>query len=292
MKLAFIGLGVMGYPMAGFLQKAGHDVTVFNRTSAKALQWVEEYQGKCAQSPKLAAVDADIVFSCVGNDDDLREVIIGEQGALHSMKAGAILCDHTTASADVARELFTLCKDKKVSFLDAPVSGGQAGAENGILTIMIGGEEQVFTQVKPVIEAYARCAERIGDVGAGQLAKMVNQICIAGLVQGLAEGVHFAKQADLDIEKVIGVISKGAAQSWQMENRYQAMIDNEYEFGFAVDWMRKDLSIALNEARNNNASLPVTALVDQFYSEVQGIGGKRWDTSSLHARLVKMKSTE
>ncbi len=290
MKLAFIGLGVMGYPMAGFLQKAGHQVTVYNRTSAKAQGWVTQYNGQMAASPKLAAADADIVFSCVGNDDDLRQVITGDDGALYGMKQGAILCDHTTASADVARELAQLCQQQEIGFLDAPVSGGQAGAENGVLTIMIGGEQAIFDQVKPVIDAYARCAELIGAVGAGQLAKMVNQICIAGIVQGLAEGIHFAKSADLDVAKVIDVISKGAAQSWQMENRYQAMIDNQYEFGFAVDWMRKDLSIALNEARSNAASLPVTALVDQFYGEVQGIGGSRWDTSSLHARLEKLRS--
>ena len=279
----------MGFPMAGFLQQAGHQVTVYNRTTTKAQAWVTQYGGDLALSPSLAVIDADIVFSCVGNDDDLRQVIIGDNGALAAMKQGAILCDHTTASADVAREIAALCQQKDIGFLDAPVSGGQAGAENGVLTIMIGGDEAVFDRVKPVIDAYARCAERIGAVGAGQLAKMVNQICIAGIVQGLAEGIHFAKSADLDVAKVIEVISKGAAQSWQMENRYQAMIDNQYEFGFAVDWMRIALSIALNEGRNNASSLPVTALVDQFYGEVQGIGGARWDTSSLHARLEKLR---
>lgn len=290
MKIAFIGLGVMGYPMAGFLQKAGHDVCVYNRTAAKAHQWQVEYQGTVGQTPAAAAKDAEMVFSCVGNDHDLRAVTLGQDGALAGMKPGAILVDHTTASADVARELAAICQDQGKGFLDAPVSGGQAGAENGILTVMIGGDSAVFAKVRPIIGAYARCAELIGAVGSGQLAKMVNQICIAGVVQGLAEAIHFAKCADLDVNKVIEVISKGAAQSWQMENRYQAMIDNSYEFGFAVDWMRKDLSITLDEARHNGAKLPVTALVDQFYSEVQGIGGSRWDTSSLHARLEKLNS--
>jgi 2-hydroxy-3-oxopropionate reductase len=287
MKVAFIGLGVMGYPMAGFLQKAGHQVVVYNRTTQKAIDWCTNYGGEHALTPAQAAKDAAIVFSCVGNDNDLRDVIIGENGALQAMNSGAILVDHTTASADVARELAALCAEKSISFLDAPVSGGQAGAENGVLTIMIGGNEQTFNTVRPVLDAYARCAERIGDVGAGQLAKMVNQICIAGVVQGLAEGVHFAKQANLDVAKVIEVISKGAAQSWQMENRYQAMIDNDYKFGFAIDWMRKDLGITLDEARINGSKLPVTALVDQFYADVQDMGGNRWDTSSLHARLTK-----
>lgn len=287
MKVAFIGLGVMGYPMAGFLQQSGHDVCVYNRTTAKALQWQQQYSGTTALTPALAARDAKIVFVCVGNDDDLRSVVLGEDGALSEMKAGTILVDHTTASADVARELAIISQQQEVNFLDAPVSGGQAGAENGVLTIMIGGEQSVFERVKPVIAAYAKCAELIGPVGSGQLAKMVNQICIAGAVQGLAEAVHFAKCADLDVNKVIDVISKGAAQSWQMDNRHQAMIDNSYEFGFAVDWMRKDLAITLNEARNNQATLPVTALVDQFYADVQSIGGNRWDTSSLHARLNK-----
>lgn len=287
MKVAFIGLGVMGFPMAGYLAKANHQVTVYNRTTATAERWCEQYQGQLALTPALAAQDADMVFCCVGNDDDLRSVVLGEHGVLSSMKQGSVLCDHTTASADVARELATLCDDKGIGFVDAPVSGGQAGAENGVLTVMVGGSEQTFDKVKSVISAYSQCAELIGEVGSGQLAKMVNQICIAGVVQGLAEGVHFAKSANLDVAKVIEVISKGAAQSWQMENRYQAMIDNNYEFGFAVDWMRKDLSIALNEARINNTQLPMTALVDQFYGDVQNIGGSRWDTSSLHARLEK-----
>jgi 2-hydroxy-3-oxopropionate reductase len=287
MKVAFIGLGVMGYPMAGLLKQAGHDVCVYNRTLAKAQQWQQQYQGKIGLTPREATQDAEIVFSCVGNDNDLRAVVLGEDGALAGMKSGAILVDHTTASADIARELAATCAEQGKKFLDAPVSGGQVGAEKGILTIMIGGDSAVFDKVRPVIGAYARCAERIGDVGSGQLAKMVNQICIAGAVQGLAEGIHFAKCADLDVNKVIDVISKGAAQSWQMENRHQAMIDNSYEFGFAVDWMRKDLAITLNEARHNKANLPVTAVVDQFYGEVQGMGGSRWDTSSLHARLGK-----
>jgi len=289
MKLAFIGLGVMGYPMAGFLQKAGHDVVVYNRTTQKAVNWCNEYGGSYALTPALAAQNAAIVFTCVGNDDDLREVISGEQGVLSTIQRGCVLCDHTTASAEVARELALLCHEKSVGFMDAPVSGGQAGAENGVLTIMIGGTQETFDRVRPVLDAYSRCVERIGDVGSGQLAKMVNQICIAGIVQGLAEGVHFAKQSDLDVTKVIEVISKGAAQSWQMENRYQSMIDNKYDFGFAVDWMRKDLGITLDEARNNNAKLPVTALVDQFYSDIQDLGGNRWDTASLHARLTKLK---
>lgn len=287
MKVAFIGLGVMGYPMAGFLKQAGHDVCVYNRTLAKAEKWQQQYQGRIALTPREAAQDAEIVFSCVGNDNDLRAVVLGEDGVLAGMKSGAILVDHTTASADIARELAATCAEQSKGFLDAPVSGGQAGAEKGVLTIMIGGDSAVFEKVRPVIDAYARCAELIGDVGSGQLAKMVNQICIAGAVQGLAEGIHFAKCADLDVNKVIDVISKGAAQSWQMENRHQAMIDNSYEFGFAVDWMRKDLAITLNEARHNKANLPVTAVVDQFYGEVQGMGGSRWDTASLHARLEK-----
>ncbi|MFT6924701.1 MAG: 2-hydroxy-3-oxopropionate reductase [Psychromonas sp.] len=287
MKVAFIGLGVMGYPMAGFLKQAGHDVCVYNRTLARAQKWQQQYQGKVGLTAREAAQDAEMVFSCVGNDNDLRAVVLGEEGLLAGMKNGAILVDHTTASADVARELAALCAEQGKEFLDAPVSGGQAGAENGVLTIMVGGNSAVFAKVRPVIAAYARCAELIGDVGSGQLAKMVNQICIAGAVQGLAEAIHFAKCADLNVNKVIDVISKGAAQSWQMENRHQAMIDNSYEFGFAVNWMRKDLAITLDEARHNNAKLPMTALVDQFYSEVQGMGGSRWDTSSLHARLEK-----
>lgn len=286
-KVAFIGLGVMGYPMAGHLKKAGHEVTVYNRTGTKADAWVKDHGGASAPTPKEAAAGAEIVFACVGNDDDLREVTVGDQGAFHGMKKGTIFVDHTTASAAVARELYSDAKGRGIAFIDAPISGGQAGAENGVLTVMAGGDEDAFAAAKPVIDAYARMAKLIGPSGAGQLTKMVNQICIAGLVEGLAEGLHFAKQAGLDAEAVIETISKGAAQSWQMENRYKTMIDGKFDFGFAVDWMRKDLSICLEEARRNGSHLPVTALVDQFYSEVQAMGGKRWDTSSLIARLNK-----
>ncbi|GLS84730.1 NAD(P)-dependent oxidoreductase [Paraferrimonas haliotis] len=284
-KVAFLGLGVMGFPMAGHLVQNGHQVTVYNRTQAKADTWVEHFGGRSQPTPKAAVADADVVFCCVGNDDDLKQVIIGEEGALLGMKPGSILVDHTTASADVARELSSTLAKHDIGFLDAPVSGGQAGAENGVLTVMVGGDAEVFNATKAIMDSYARCAELIGPVGSGQLAKMVNQICIAGVVQGLAEGLHFAKKAGLDGEKVVEVISKGAAQSWQMENRYQTMLQDQYDFGFAVDWMRKDLGIALNEARTNGANLPLTALVDQFYSEVQKLGGHRWDTSSLLARL-------
>jgi 2-hydroxy-3-oxopropionate reductase len=286
-RVAFIGLGVMGYPMARHLLQKGHDVTVYNRNHAKALAWVEAYGGKCCTSPQEAARGQEFVFTCVGNDEDLRQVVLGEEGVIHGMETGATLVDHTTASADVAREIAARLAEEGMSFLDAPVSGGQAGAENGVLTVMIGGEQQVFDKAKPVIDAFARCAERLGEVGAGQLTKMVNQICIAGVVQGLAEALHFARSAGLDGEKVIEVISKGAAQSWQMENRYKTMWVGEYNFGFAIDWMRKDLGIALEEARSNGSHLPLTALVDQFYSEVQSMGGNRWDTSSLMARLEK-----
>jgi 2-hydroxy-3-oxopropionate reductase len=289
-KVAFIGLGVMGYPMAGHLVKQGHDLTVYNRTASKAQQWVEQYGGRRADTPEDAAKGQDIVFTCVGNDDDLRQVVLGDQGAIHGMHAGAILVDHTTASADVARDIAAQLTPQNIAFLDAPVSGGQAGAENGVLTVMMGGEQADFDTVKPVIDAYSRCAELLGPVGAGQLTKMVNQICIAGVVQGLAEGLHFAKSAGLDGLKVIEVISKGAAQSWQMENRYQTMWQGQYDFGFAIDWMRKDLGIALDEARRNGSHLPVAALVDQFYSEVQAMKGNRWDTSSLLARLEKSRS--
>ena len=286
-RVAFIGLGVMGYPMAGHLQKAGHEVTVYNRTPAKAASWVKAHGGASARTPKEAAAGAEFVFACVGNDDDLREVTVGAEGAFHGMEKGAVFADHTTASAAVARELFAVAGASGFSFIDAPVSGGQAGAENGVLTVMAGGEAAAFERAAPVIGAYARMARLIGPSGAGQLTKMVNQICIAGLVEGLAEGLHFAKQAGLDAEAVIETISKGAAQSWQMENRYKTMIEGKFDFGFAVDWMRKDLAICLDEARQNGARLPVTALVDQFYSEVQAMGGKRWDTSSLIARLNK-----
>lgn len=287
-KIAFIGLGVMGYPMAGHLKaKGGHDVTVYNRTADKAESWVKQHGGRSAATPAEAAHDADFVFTCVGNDDDLRAVTIGPDGALAGMKAGAVLIDNTTASAEVARELYDAAKARGCDFIDAPVSGGQAGAENGVLTVMCGGDEAVFDRARPVVDAYARMVGLMGPAGAGQLTKMVNQICIAGLVQGLAEGIHFGKKAGLDIEKVIEVISKGAAGSWQMENRYKTMNQGKYDFGFAVDWMRKDLDIVLSEARRNGAALPVTALVDQFYGEVQKLGGRRWDTSSLLARLEK-----
>ena len=287
-KVAFIGLGVMGFPMAGHLrQKGGHDVTVYNRTAAKADEWVKKFGGASAATPADAAKDADFVFTCVGNDDDLRSVTLGDTGAIAGMKSGAVLIDNTTASAEVARELYEAAKAKGVDFIDAPVSGGQAGAENGVLTVMCGGDAAVFDKAKPVIDAYARMVGLMGPVGAGQLTKMINQICIAGLVQGLAEGIHFGKKAGLDIEKVVEVISKGAAGSWQMENRHKTMNENRYDFGFAVDWMRKDLGIVLAEARRNGAKLPVTALVDQFYGDVQTMGGNRWDTSSLLARLEK-----
>ncbi|HTV71517.1 MAG TPA: NAD(P)-dependent oxidoreductase [Rhizobiaceae bacterium] len=287
-KVAFIGLGVMGYPMAGhLLKKGGHDVTVFNRTKAKAEQWVKEYGGTLADTPRQAAAGKDFVFACVGNDDDLREVTIGDDGAFKDMKKGSIFIDNTTASAAVARELWEQANSSGFGFLDAPVSGGQAGAVNGQLTVMVGGAEGDFAKAKPVIEAYAKMVGLMGDPGAGQLTKMINQICIAGLVQGLAEGLHFGKKAGLDIEKVVEVISKGAAGSWQMENRHKTMNAGKYDFGFAVDWMRKDLGICLEEADRNGAKLPVTALVDQFYKDVQAMGGKRWDTSSLMARLER-----
>jgi len=287
-KVAFIGLGVMGFPMAGHIRtRGGHEVTVFNRTAARAEAWVAKFGGRTAPTPKAAATGADFVFTCVGNDDDLRAVTLGPDGALAGMAEGATLIDNTTASAIVARELSAAATSKGVGFLDAPVSGGQAGAENGQLTVMVGGEQAVFDRAKPVIDSYARMVGLMGPAGSGQLTKMVNQICIAGLVQGLAEGLHFAKKAGLDVEQVVSVISKGAAQSWQMENRYKTMNAGKFDFGFAVDWMRKDLGICLAEARGNGAKLPVTALVDQFYAEVQAMGGRRWDTSSLIARLAR-----
>jgi 3-hydroxyisobutyrate dehydrogenase len=285
-KVAFLGLGVMGYPMAGHLKtKGGHEVTVYNRTAAKAEKWVAQFGGKSAPTPKQAAEGQDFVMCCVGNDDDLRQVTLGPDGAFAAVKKGAVFVDHTTASAKIARDLYKAGKDSGFDVIDAPVSGGQAGAENGVLTVMCGGDAVAFDRAKPVIDAYARACNLMGAPGAGQLAKMVNQICIAGLVQGLSEGLHFAKKAGLDIEKLIATISKGAAQSWQMENRYKTMSEGKFDFGFAVDWMRKDLGICMAEARRNGAHLPVTALVDQFYSEVQAMGGKRWDTSSLIARL-------
>ena len=287
-RVAFLGLGVMGYPMAGHLKtKGGHEVTVYNRTAAKAQKWVEQFGGRSANTPKEAAADQDFVMVCVGNDNDLREVVLGSNGAMHGVKRGAVLVDHTTASAELAREFHAEAKRRGFDFIDAPVSGGQAGAENGVLTVMCGGDAEPFGRAEKVIAAYARACTLIGASGSGQLAKMVNQICIAGTVQGLAEGLHFAKRAGLDIEKLIATISKGAAQSWQMENRYKTMAAGKFDFGFAVDWMRKDLGICLAEARRNGANLPATALIDQFYSEVQKMGGKRWDTSSLIARLER-----
>jgi 3-hydroxyisobutyrate dehydrogenase len=285
-KVAFLGLGVMGYPMAGHLKtKGGHEVTVYNRTAAKADKWVSQFGGRAARTPKEAAQGQDVVMACVGNDNDLREVMVGNDGAFHGMSKGALLVDHTTASAEIARELYAEAGKRGFAFVDAPVSGGQAGAENGALTVMCGGDDAAFARAEKIITAYAKACNLMGAPGSGQLAKMVNQICIAGLVQGLAEGIHFAKKAGLDIEKLIATISKGAAQSWQMENRYKTMTEGKFDFGFAVDWMRKDLAICLAEANRNGALLPTTALIDQFYSEVQNMGGKRWDTSSLIARL-------
>jgi 3-hydroxyisobutyrate dehydrogenase len=285
-KVAWIGLGVMGFPMAGHIRaKGGHELTVYNRTRAKADEWVAKFGGKAAATPAEAASDAEFVFCCVGNDDDLRAVTIGQDGAFAGLRSGAIFIDNTTASADVARELFAAAKAKGAGFLDAPVSGGQAGAENGALTVMVGGEPADFAKAEPVMAHYSKATKLLGPAGSGQLTKMVNQLCIAGLVQGLAEAIHFAQKSGLDVPAVIDTISKGAAQSWQMDNRWETMNAGKFDFGFAVDWMRKDLSICLAEARRNGAHLPVAALVDQFYSEVQKMGGKRWDTSSLIARL-------
>jgi 3-hydroxyisobutyrate dehydrogenase-like beta-hydroxyacid dehydrogenase len=286
-KVAWIGLGVMGFPMAGHLfSKGGHDVTVYNRNPAKAQAWVEMLGGgRTAETPDKAALDAEYVFCCVGNDDDLREVTTGKNGAFHGMRAGAVFIDHTTASAEVARELNATGRARGIAFLDAPVSGGQAGAESGALTVMVGGDEEPFERAKPLIASYARAVTRIGPAGAGQLTKMVNQIAIAGLLQGLSEAIAFAEKADLDLGLVMQTISKGAAQSWQMENRWRTMHEGRFDFGFAVDWMRKDLTICLDEAQRNGAKLPVTALVDTYYAEVQRLGGSRWDTSSLIALL-------
>jgi 3-hydroxyisobutyrate dehydrogenase len=287
-KVAFLGLGVMGFPMAAHLKsKGGHDVTVYNRTRAKADTWVATHGGRAAATPREATEGQEIVFACVGNDDDLRQVVLGEDGAFAGMGRDTIFVDHTTASADVARDLYAAGNEKGIGFLDAPVSGGQAGAENGTLTVMCGGDAEVYGRVAPVIAAYARACRLMGPSGSGQLTKMVNQICIGGLVQALSEGIHFAQAAGLDVEAVISVISKGAAQSWQMENRFKTMAEGTFDFGFAVDWMRKDFAICLAEARRNGAQLPVTALVDQFYGEVQKLGGSRWDTSSLIARLKR-----
>lgn len=289
MKVAFIGLGVMGYPMAGHVLRAGLEICVFNRNAARAEQWCAEYGGDVAPTPAEAARNADVVLVCVGNDDDVRAVVLGQNGALAAMKPGAILVDHTTASAELARELAGVAQQQGKQFLDAPVSGGQAGAENGALTVMTGGDQSAYDQAKPVIDCYSRFSKLLGPAGHGQLAKMVNQICIAGVVQGLAEGLSFAMKAGLEGEALIETISKGAAGSWQMENRYQTMLQDQYEFGFAVDWMRKDLGIALAEAAKNGAELPVTALVDSFYQEVQTAGGGRWDTSSLLTRYTRQK---
>jgi 3-hydroxyisobutyrate dehydrogenase len=287
-KVAFLGLGVMGFPMAGHLRnKGGHDVTVYNRTGAKAQTWVQQNGGQSAATPKAAAEGQDFVMCCVGNDNDLRDVTLGPNGAFHGTKKGAVFVDHTTASAEIARELYAEAKTRGFEFIDAPVSGGQAGAENGVLTVMCGGDAEPYARAEKVIAAYARMCKLLGPAGAGQLTKMVNQICIAGLVQGLSEGIHFAKKSGLNVEAVIETISKGAAQSWQMENRYKTMTAGKFDFGFAVDWMRKDLAICLGEARKNGSSLPVAALVDQFYAEVQKMGGRRWDTSSLIARLER-----
>ena len=284
-RVAFIGLGVMGYPMAGHLQKKGFEVTVYNRTPSKSEQWQKEYGGSTAATPALAAHNADVICACVGNDDDLRSVTVGADGAFSGMKTGAIFIDHTTASADVARELYQAAKGRQLNFIDAPVSGGQAGAVNGQLTIMCGGDASVFDCAKPVMDAYAKAVTYMGESGAGQLTKMVNQICIGGLLQGLSEALAFGQKAGLDVKLALDVISKGAAQSWQMENRGKTMVDDQFNFGFAVDWMRKDLSLVLDESRRNGAKLPVTALIDQFYSDVQSMGGGRWDTSSLIKRL-------
>ena len=286
-NVAFIGLGVMGYPMAGYISKGGHNVTVFNRTKSKAEKWIKEYKGQIAETPAQAAKDAEYIFTCVGNDNDLREVTFGDNGVFKTIKKGAIYIDNTTASATIAREIYEHAKKNEFGALDAPVSGGQAGAENGALTVMIGGDQADFDKAKDKIDCYSKKMKLLGKAGSGQLAKMVNQICIAGLVQGLSEGINFGMKAGLNMEDVIEVISKGAAQSWQMENRYKTMIDDKFDFGFAVDWMRKDLKIAMDEAKNNGSLLPVTELVDKYYGEVQNMGGKRWDTSSLIKRFRK-----
>ena len=286
-NVAFIGLGVMGYPMAGYISKGGHNVTVFNRTKSKAEKWVSEYNGKMAETPAEAAKNAEYIFTCVGNDNDLREVTFGENGAFKTIKEGSIYIDNTTASATIAREIYEYAKKNGFGSLDAPVSGGQAGAENGALTVMIGGDQEDFDKAKDKIECYSKKMKLLGSAGSGQLAKMVNQICIAGLVQGLSEGINFGMKAGLNMEDVIEVISKGAAQSWQMENRYKTMIDDKFDFGFAVDWMRKDLKIAMEEAKNNGSLLPITEIVDKYYGEIQEMKGNRWDTSSLIKRFRK-----
>jgi len=286
-KVAFIGLGVMGFPMAGYISKAGHDVTVYNRTSAKANKWVDTYKGKVASTPAEAAKDADFIFTCVGNDNDLREVTTGQNGAFQSVRKGSVFIDNTTASAKVARELFNIATEKGFGFLDAPVSGGQAGAENGALTVMVGGEQSDYDKAENIIDCYSKKIKLLGKSGSGQLAKMVNQICIAGLVQGLSEGLRFGQNAGLNVEDVVEVISKGAAQSWQMENRFKTMLDDKFDYGFAVDWMRKDLGIAMEEAKINGSKLPITEIIDGYYSNVQKNGGNRFDTSSLITLLPK-----
>jgi len=286
-KVSFIGLGTMGYPMAGYISKAGHNVTVFNRTKSKAEKWLKTYSGKMSDTPAEAAKDSDFVFTCVGNDNDLKEVTFGKNGIFKSIKRGSIYIDNTTASASIAREIYSYAKKNSFGFLDAPVSGGQAGAENGALTVMIGGDQKDYNKASPIINCYSKKMKLIGKAGSGQLSKMVNQICIAGLVQGLSEGINFGIKAGLNMKEVIEVISKGAAQSWQMENRYKTMIDNKFDFGFAVDWMRKDLKIAMEEARKNNSLLPITEIIDTYYEDVQKMGGNRWDTSSLIKRLRK-----
>ena len=289
-KVSFIGLGVMGYPMAGYISKAGHNVTVYNRTKSKAEKWIKQYKGKTADTPEEAAKESDFVFTCVGNDDDLREVAIGKKGIFNTIKKGAIYIDNTTASATVARELYSNAKSHGFGFLDAPVSGGQAGAENGALTVMVGGDIKDFDKAKSVIDCYSKKVQLLGPSGSGQLAKMVNQICIGGLVQSLSEAINFGLNAGLKMEDVIDVISKGAAQSWQMENRFKTMIDDKFDFGFAVDWMRKDLKIAMDEAKKNGSPLPVTEIVDNYYGEIQKMSGNRWDTSSLIRRLRKISA--
>ena len=286
-KVSFIGLGVMGYPMAGYISKAGHNVTVYNRTKSKAEKWIKEYKGKMAETPEEAAKDSDFVFTCVGNDNDLKEVAISKKGIFNTIKKGSVYIDNTTASAKIAKELYLKAKDQGVGFLDAPVSGGQAGAEKGALTVMVGGDKEVFEKAQSIIGCYSKKVKLLGSSGSGQLAKMVNQICIAGLVQGLSEAINFGLNAGLNMENVIEVISKGAAQSWQMDNRHKTMIDDKFEFGFAVDWMRKDLRIALDEAKKNNSPLPITKIVDGYYEEIQKMNGNRWDTSSLIRRLRK-----
>ena len=286
-KVAFIGLGVMGYPMAGYISKAGHDVTVYNRTKAKAEKWIKEHKGKSADTPMEAAKDCDFIFTCVGNDNDLREVTLGDKGLFKTAKKDSIYVDNTTASANIARELYKEAKAKGFEFLDAPISGGQAGAEGGVLTVMVGGDETPFKKAEPVIDCYSKKIKLLGPSGSGQLTKMVNQICIAGLVQGLSEAINFGMNAGLNMQDVIEVISKGAAQSWQMENRHKTMIEDKFDYGFAVDWMRKDLKIAMDEAKKNNSPLPITKIIDDYYAEVQKMGGQRWDTSSLIKRFRK-----